>query len=121
MIRETRQTRGREKSYSDNVLAKNGFNLPMFNTIKSVFLRISQAQNILNSSAVLLILPIFFIKKYRKRQNWSNKILGLALYTWFLAFSIMLFSTIAFTQGDRFHVITVPLTLFCFALLFSKK
>ena len=100
--------------------AKNGFNLPYFGTIQRGFLKISQVQNTLNSGLVLLVLPIFFIKKYRKQRNGVDKAFLLALYSWFLAFSIMVFSTIAFTQGDRFHVVTVPLTLFAVARLFFK-
>ena len=101
--------------------AKNGFNLPYFNVIQNLFLKISQCQNIINSSFVLFILPFFFIKQYRKQRNYLNKAFGLAVYSWFIAFSIMVFSTIAFTQGDRFHVVTVPLTLFSIALIFFSN
>ena len=101
--------------------AKNGFNLPYFATIQSLFLRISQCQNIINSSFVLFILPILFTKQYKKQPNHLNKAFGLAIYSWFIAFSILVFSTIVFTQGDRFHVVTVPLTLFSIALIFFSK
>ena len=43
--------------------AKNGFNVPYFNVIQNLFLKISQCQNIINSSFVLFILPFFFIKQ----------------------------------------------------------
>ncbi len=98
--------------------AKNDFNLPYFRIIQMIFLKISQIQNMINSSFVLLVLPIFFIKKYKKQRNQLDKPFFLAFYSWFLAFSIMIFSTVAFTQGDRFHVVTVPLTLFSAVLLF---
>ncbi len=103
------------------LFAKNGLNLPFFYLIEHLFLWLSQIQNIINSGLVLIFLPVFLLKRYRKQQNRFDKTLGLALYSWFLAFSIMLFSTIVFTQGDRFHVITVPITLISLALLFSKK
>lgn len=100
---------------------KNGFNLPYFTTIQSLFLRISQCQNLINSSLVLFILPILFTKQYKKQGNHLNKVFGLAIYSWFIALSVMVFSTIVFTQGDRFHVVTVPLTLFSIALLFFSN
>jgi 4-amino-4-deoxy-L-arabinose transferase-like glycosyltransferase len=100
---------------------KNNLNLPFFTTIQNVFLKISQCQNLINSGFVLLILPITFLNRYRKQRGHLDKIFGLALYSWFVAFSVMVFSTVAFTQGDRFHVVTVPLTLFTFGLLFFQK
>jgi hypothetical protein len=103
------------------LVAKNGFNLPYFATIQQLFLRVSQCQNIINSSLVLLILPIVFLKRYIKQRNLLDKTTFLAFYSWFLSFSIMLLSTISFTQGDRFHVVTVPLTLFSVGLLFFKR
>ncbi len=101
--------------------AKNGFNLPYFAMIQNMFLKVSQVQNLINSAFILFILPIAFIKRYKKQRNFLDKIFGLAIYSWFVAFSIMVFSTIAFTQGDRFHVVTVPLTLFSVALIFFYK
>ena len=101
--------------------AKNGFNLPYFTKIQNLFLKISQCQNLINSSFVLFVLPIVFIKRYKNQRNHLDKTFGLAIYSWFIAFSIMVFSTIAFTQGDRFHVVTVPLTLFSLALIFTTK
>ena len=101
--------------------AKNGFNLPYFTKIQNLFLKISQCQNLINSSFVLFILPFVFINHYKNQRNQLDATFKLAIYSWFIAFSIMMFSTIAFTQGDRFHVVTVPLTLFSIALIFFSK
>ncbi len=100
---------------------KNDFNLPYFGAIQQLFFKISQVQNLINSSFVLLILPIIILKRYKKQRKHLDKSFLLAVYSWFLAFSILLFSTISFTQGDRFHIITVPLTLFSLVLLFVNK
>lgn len=101
--------------------AINGFQIPYFSVYQRFFLSVSQIQNIVNSSTVLIFLPFIFAFQYKQLKNRLKEQFYVAVYAWFLALTLMIFSTVSFTQGDRFHVVTVPLTLFSIALIFFAK
>lgn len=96
-----------------------------FFTYQKVFYTISQVQNIINSFFITFLCPFIFIL-FRKNLSILplNQLIAM-VYTWFIAFCIIVLSSFSFTQGDRFHIVTVPLSLvitsFLYCAYFHKK
>ncbi len=94
-------------------------NYSPFQIYQKLFYTISQCQNILNSFFLVLFCPFIFIFHRKKSNKLLQYQLVTMLYTWFIGFSIIILSSFSFTQGDRFHVVTVPLSLIVFSFFFS--
>ena len=79
--------------------------------------------NILNTVAALFVIPVAFwrFKRYFWQHNRSvfwilGATMGLSVFT-------ILVSTVSFTQGDRFHLVVLPLSLVSLGVIyfFRKK
>lgn len=87
----------------------------------SVFLTkvITSFQNSFYSLNILLIIPFSIIRRYFKEKcykigwNW--------LGGWLFCIYIIFSSGISFAQGDRLHIMIVPMAIACLASLYSAK
>ena len=96
-------------------------NLFYFNGLtKSIFIW-GRVHNILNTIAALLVIPLLF--KRFSRYFWHNKrsIFWVLIVNITLSIFTILISTISFTQGDRFHLVVLPMTLVSLGLIFFRK
>ena len=88
--------------------------------IKSIFIW-GRVHNILNTIAALLIIPLLF--KRFNRYFWHNKhpIFWILMVNITLSVFAILISTVSFTQGDRFHLVVLPMSLVSLGLIFFRK
>ena len=77
--------------------------------------------NMLNTLAALLAIPLAFWRF--RRYFWQNK----RLIFWILSVNMVLsifailISTVSFTQGDRFHLVVLPLSLVSLGVVFAHR
>ncbi len=108
-------------SNGDVLHITNYKNIAHFNLLlKSVFYW-GRLYNILNSIAALFLIP-YLINRF-KSYFWTNNrpIFWLLIINSFLSIFTLLISTISFTQGDRFHLIVLPLSVISFAIFYFNK
>lgn len=117
------------RDLASNSIASNGDVLNLIDSkqqfyfkplIKSVFIW-GRVHNILNTIAALFVIPLFF--KRFSAYFWHNKrpIFWILLSNTILSISAILMSTISFTQGDRFHLIVLPMSLVSLGLIYFFK
>jgi hypothetical protein len=92
-----------------------------FNSFLKTVFYWSRAQNILNSFAVLCLIPYLFwrFKSYFLINN--RPVFWLLFINSFLSIFTVFISTISFSQGDRFHLVTMSLTLVSLGIFYHYK
>ena len=75
--------------------------------------------NILNTTAALLVIPLAFWRF--RRHFWQNKRFSFWILSVNVVLSVftILVSTVSFTQGDRFHLVVLPLSLVSLGVTFA--
>lgn len=88
--------------------------------IKLIFIW-GRIHNILNTITALLAIPLLF--KRFSGYFWHNKrpVFWILIVNITLSVFAILVSTISFTQGDRFHLVVLPMSLVSLGLIFFKK
>jgi hypothetical protein len=81
----------------------------------------SRLQNTFNSFAQLCIIPLLFYRQKKYFWQKNKPVFWLLLFNSFLGISTILISSITFTQGDRFHLVTMPLTLVSLGIFYHYK
>jgi hypothetical protein len=108
-------------SNGEVLLLTNFKKLNHFNGLLKTVFYWGRLQNILNTLAALFLIP-FLIRRF-KSFFWLNKrpIFWLLLFNSFLSIFTILISTISFTQGDRFHLVVLPLSLVSLGIIYFYK
>lgn len=92
-----------------------------FSALQKIAFWWSRCLNILNTTMALLVIPFAF---WRFRgyfwQNQRPVFWILSVNTVLSVFTILI-STVSFTQGDRFHLVVVPLSLVSLGIIFSHR
>jgi hypothetical protein len=108
-------------SNGDVLHLTNFKNQRCFNTLQHAVFWWGRGLNILNTTAALFVIPFAF---WRFRGYfWHNQ----RPIFWFLSVNIVLsifailISTVSFTQGDRFHLVVLPLSLVSLGLIFAHR
>jgi hypothetical protein len=83
---------------------------------KSVFWW-SRWQNILNTFATFIFIPIGFFRLRRYFWHQKRPIFWIMLINSVLGIVTMFISSVSFSQGDRFHLVTLPLSLVSLAII----
>jgi hypothetical protein len=95
---------------------ENKRNEPSFNTFKKIALNLTRCQNMVYSSMILIVFPILFLfKKTKKEEKLLITTVG------FIGLFIITISGISITQGDRFHIVFVPLALVILSFLIKHN
>jgi hypothetical protein len=81
----------------------------------------SRLQNILNSFAQLCLIPVLFYRQKKYFWQKNRPVLGLLIFNSILGVSTILISAVSFTQGDRFHLVTLPLSLVSLGIIYYHK
>jgi hypothetical protein len=85
---------------------ENKRNDPYFDTLKKIALNLTRGQNAFYSILMLLVFPILLLfNKIKKEEKQFLAIIG------FMGLFVIAVSGISITQGDRFHLVIVPLAL----------
>jgi hypothetical protein len=83
---------------------------------KSVFWW-SRWQNILNTFATFIFIPIGFYRLRRYFWHQKRAIFWILFINSALGIVTMFISSVSFSQGDRFHLVTLPLSLVSLAII----
>jgi hypothetical protein len=98
------------KGYSNELnKCKNIKNYFGFNVYHKTSTLISQLQNILHSFNILIFSPFILFKKRKKR--FENPVFYFFTTINFIAACIIILSGFSYGQGDRFNIVTVPISI----------
>jgi hypothetical protein len=98
-----------------NFRQRNGFDW-----ILKIAAWLSRFQNIFYTNCLVIAPFLMFFNRRLLRIQLSKTELWASFYSWLLAFYIITASSISFTQGDRFHIVIVPITLILLAISTSR-
>jgi hypothetical protein len=108
-------------SNGDVLHLTNFKNRPFFDFILRGPFWWSRLHNFLNSLCGLILIPLWFIRY--KTYFWINKraVFWLLCVNSGLSIFTILISTVSFSQGDRFHLVFLPLSLISLGIIYCFR
>lgn len=92
-----------------------------FSVLQNAVFGWGRGLNILNTTAALFVIPLIFWRF--SGYFWRNQrpIFWILSVNTVLSIFTILISTVSFTQGDRFHLVVLPLSLVSLGIIFAHR
>ncbi len=92
-----------------------------FTTLLPYLYALRALQNAINSGMALLFFPILLWRFRAFIWSTNHPILWILVVNSLLSVVAILFASVSFSQGDRFHLVVAPLTILSFGIYFFHR